>query len=178
MAIMSKLNWYPVASGHYWRARFSSISRRHFLLLSPSMVHRWQWTPLYLFFCLFETVASYDLVREYSGSTFFDGWDFFGSWDNLTLGLRFQLKSLNLFWFLLARGYLVGQWKWCLHARLGLCQWCRQRYTQSRQHDGCLAKLQEKCCEFSEISMSLVVIRSFERWGSQLLISMTLVLCG
>lgn len=27
----------------------------------------------------------YDLVREYSGSNFFEGWDFYGSWDNLTL---------------------------------------------------------------------------------------------
>ncbi|KAI0264732.1 concanavalin A-like lectin/glucanase domain-containing protein [Gloeopeniophorella convolvens] len=30
--------------------------------------------------------ASYDLVREYSGTSFFDRWDFYGSWDNLTLG--------------------------------------------------------------------------------------------
>ncbi|KAI0056594.1 hypothetical protein BV25DRAFT_1903121 [Artomyces pyxidatus] len=29
---------------------------------------------------------SYDIVREYSGQTFFDRWDFYGSWDNLTLG--------------------------------------------------------------------------------------------
>jgi len=28
----------------------------------------------------------YDLVRDYSGLTFFDEWDFYGSWDNLTLG--------------------------------------------------------------------------------------------
>ncbi|KAI0372082.1 hypothetical protein BV20DRAFT_1120294 [Pilatotrama ljubarskyi] len=27
----------------------------------------------------------YDLVRDYSGPNFFDGWDFYGSWDNLTL---------------------------------------------------------------------------------------------
>ena len=31
--------------------------------------------------------AAYDIVREYSGSTFFDRWDFYGSWDNLTLGV-------------------------------------------------------------------------------------------
>ena len=30
--------------------------------------------------------AGYALVREYSGSSFFDRWDFFGNWDNLTLG--------------------------------------------------------------------------------------------
>ncbi|KAF5376167.1 hypothetical protein D9757_009320 [Collybiopsis confluens] len=29
---------------------------------------------------------AYDVVREYSGITFFDEWDFYGSWDNLTLG--------------------------------------------------------------------------------------------
>ncbi|KAI0635303.1 concanavalin A-like lectin/glucanase domain-containing protein [Trametes polyzona] len=27
----------------------------------------------------------YDLVRDYSGQHFFDGWDFYGYWDNLTL---------------------------------------------------------------------------------------------
>ncbi|KAI0336817.1 hypothetical protein GY45DRAFT_1237765 [Cubamyces sp. BRFM 1775] len=27
----------------------------------------------------------YDLVRDYSGQNFFDGWDFYGYWDNLTL---------------------------------------------------------------------------------------------
>ncbi|KAF9268860.1 hypothetical protein L218DRAFT_535714 [Marasmius fiardii PR-910] len=31
-------------------------------------------------------VFAYDLVRDYSGPTFFDDWDFYGSWDNLTLG--------------------------------------------------------------------------------------------
>jgi hypothetical protein len=33
--------------------------------------------------------AAYDLVRDYSGQTFFEGWDFYGSWDNLTLGVCF-----------------------------------------------------------------------------------------
>ena len=31
--------------------------------------------------------TSYDIVRDYSGATFFDRWDFYGSWDNLTLGM-------------------------------------------------------------------------------------------
>ncbi|KZP14965.1 glycoside hydrolase family 16 protein [Athelia psychrophila] len=31
-------------------------------------------------------VAGYDLVRDYSGANFFEGWDWYGSWDNLTLG--------------------------------------------------------------------------------------------
>ncbi|KAF9485088.1 hypothetical protein BDN70DRAFT_871784 [Pholiota conissans] len=32
------------------------------------------------------SAASFNLVKDYSGSTFFDEWDFYGSWDNLTLG--------------------------------------------------------------------------------------------
>ena len=30
--------------------------------------------------------AAYNLVREYSGSSFFEGWDFYGNYDNLTNG--------------------------------------------------------------------------------------------
>ncbi|KAJ7109083.1 glycoside hydrolase family 16 protein [Mycena crocata] len=30
--------------------------------------------------------TTYDMVKEYSGSTFFDDWDFYGSFDNLTNG--------------------------------------------------------------------------------------------
>jgi len=30
--------------------------------------------------------TTYDMVKEYSGSTFFDGWDFYGKFDNLTNG--------------------------------------------------------------------------------------------
>ncbi|KAF9240470.1 concanavalin A-like lectin/glucanase domain-containing protein [Melanogaster broomeanus] len=40
---------------------------------------------LFLIF-LFRAGMAYDIIREYAGSTFFDGWDFYGSWDNLTLG--------------------------------------------------------------------------------------------
>jgi hypothetical protein len=29
---------------------------------------------------------AYELVEDFSGTTFFDKWDFFGHWDNLTLG--------------------------------------------------------------------------------------------
>ncbi|TFY83334.1 hypothetical protein EWM64_g679 [Hericium alpestre] len=35
---------------------------------------------------LIQAATCYDIVREYSGQTFFDRWDFYGSWDNLTLG--------------------------------------------------------------------------------------------
>ena len=37
--------------------------------------------------------AAYDLVREYSGVSFFDRWDFYGMWDNLTL-VRLSLVLL------------------------------------------------------------------------------------
>ncbi|KAI0342297.1 hypothetical protein BDW22DRAFT_1330594 [Trametopsis cervina] len=32
------------------------------------------------------SAQAFDLVRDYSGQTFFQGWDFYGYWDNLTLG--------------------------------------------------------------------------------------------
>jgi len=41
---------------------------------------------LVLILPLLPTAVCYDMVREYSGQTFFDRWDFYGSWDNLTLG--------------------------------------------------------------------------------------------
>lgn len=52
-------------------------------------------TLLYLFshiLSFFPRVVSYDLVRDYSGATFFDRWDFYGSWDNLTLGTSIRSK--------------------------------------------------------------------------------------
>ncbi|TBU23644.1 concanavalin A-like lectin/glucanase domain-containing protein [Dichomitus squalens] len=36
---------------------------------------------------------SYDLLRDYSGQHFFDGWDFYGSWDNLTLSAVWWLNE-------------------------------------------------------------------------------------
>ncbi len=29
--------------------------------------------------------VAYNIARDYSGQTFFDGWDYYGFWDNLTL---------------------------------------------------------------------------------------------
>ena len=42
-----------------------------------------------------QTCSAYDVVRQYSGSSFFDAWDFYGYWDNLTLGKPLQ-QSLFL----------------------------------------------------------------------------------
>ncbi|KAA1473066.1 hypothetical protein DENSPDRAFT_839490 [Dentipellis sp. KUC8613] len=41
---------------------------------------------LVLLLPLLPVTSSYDIVRDYSGQTFFDRWDFYGNWDNLTLG--------------------------------------------------------------------------------------------
>ncbi|THV07260.1 hypothetical protein K435DRAFT_959858 [Dendrothele bispora CBS 962.96] len=52
--------------------------------------------------CLFlaqipSLTKGYDLVRDYSGITFFDEWDFYGSWDNLTLGDVVWLSESDAF---------------------------------------------------------------------------------
>ncbi|KAF9003228.1 hypothetical protein BDQ17DRAFT_489203 [Cyathus striatus] len=52
---------------------------------------------LTLFPLLFASIQAYDLVTDYSGSTFFDGWDFYGSWDNLTLGDTWWLNRDDAF---------------------------------------------------------------------------------
>ncbi|KAI0305128.1 hypothetical protein B0F90DRAFT_1701537 [Multifurca ochricompacta] len=48
-------------------------------------------------FLLFPYTTSYDIIRDYSGSTFFDHWDFYGSWDNLTLGDVWWLDRASAF---------------------------------------------------------------------------------
>ncbi|KAK0192326.1 glycoside hydrolase family 16 protein [Armillaria mellea] len=54
---------------------------------------------LLLFYILFscQLGSAYDIVRDYSGSTFFDRWDFFGNWDNLTLGDVWWLSKADAF---------------------------------------------------------------------------------
>jgi hypothetical protein len=37
--------------------------------------------------------ASFQVVQDFSGSTFFDKWDFFGNYDNLTGGESFALQD-------------------------------------------------------------------------------------
>ena len=33
-------------------------------------------------------VVGFEIIHDYSGDTFFDGWDYYGKWDNLTLGMH------------------------------------------------------------------------------------------
>jgi hypothetical protein len=35
------------------------------------------------------SLATYDLVKIYSGNSFFDSWSYYGHYDNLTLGVQF-----------------------------------------------------------------------------------------
>jgi len=42
---------------------------------------------LLLLFFPIVNAATFDLVDDFSGKTFFDKWDFYGHYDNLTLGL-------------------------------------------------------------------------------------------
>jgi hypothetical protein len=56
-------------------------------------------TLLYLVSCVLSLLprsVSYDLVRDYSGATFFDRWDFYGSWDNLTLGVFVRRLEISV----------------------------------------------------------------------------------
>jgi len=48
-------------------------------------------------FALFAPTFCFDIVKDYSGTNFFDGWDFFGSWDNLTLGDVWWLDASDAF---------------------------------------------------------------------------------
>lgn len=50
-----------------------------------------------LFSSLLATSSCFDIVKDYSGLNFFDGWDFFGSWDNLTLGDVWWLNASDAF---------------------------------------------------------------------------------
>jgi hypothetical protein len=63
---------------------------------------------LSLFLSLLPSSTSYDLVREYSGPTFFDRWDFFGSWDNLTLGVLARIFHCIFF----PSPHLIGDVWW------------------------------------------------------------------
>jgi hypothetical protein len=57
------------------------MNRFLFLILTTASLQFWS------------DAIAYDLVRDYSGQTFFQGWDFYGSWDNLTLGIFIVLIS-------------------------------------------------------------------------------------
>ncbi len=47
-------------------------------------------------FALFRHIHCFDLVKDYSGLSFFDDWDFYGGYDNLTLGTPVYLSSFFL----------------------------------------------------------------------------------
>ncbi|KAG9311601.1 concanavalin A-like lectin/glucanase domain-containing protein [Chiua virens] len=44
------------------------------------------WSTLGVLFITTSYVTAFDLIREYAGTNFFDGWDFYGNIDNLTWG--------------------------------------------------------------------------------------------
>jgi len=48
---------------------------------------------------LVSTTLGYNIIRDYSGSTFFDGWDFYGAPDNLTLGMTNGFTSFETHFF-------------------------------------------------------------------------------
>ena len=93
-------------------SRQSSIPTLH--MLGTTLFHLFIYV-LSLLPCL----VSYDLVRDYSGSTFFDRWDFYGSWDNLTLGVCVRSKFLVLLTFLPDRRCRVGGPRFCFPAEPG-----------------------------------------------------------
>ncbi len=53
---------------------------------------------------------AYNIARDYSGPSFFDGWDFYGSWDNLTLSEYFILSILLRSRSLANRGRMLKSW--------------------------------------------------------------------
>lgn len=55
------------------------------MLISRQSAFQVLWTCIILLFLA--PANGYDIVRDYSGQAFFEGWDFFGGWDNLTLGV-------------------------------------------------------------------------------------------
>ena len=51
------------------------------------------------FALLVSTSWGYNVTRDYSGSTFFDGWDFYGAPDNLTFGTTNGFTSFDAQFF-------------------------------------------------------------------------------
>jgi len=52
----------------------------------------WWWSILGALLIASSHVVTYDIIRDYSGSTFFDGWEFYGNLDGLTLGTSLALS--------------------------------------------------------------------------------------
>jgi hypothetical protein len=64
------------------------------------------------FLSLLSSSTSYDLVRDYSGTTFFDRWDFYGSWDNLTLGELARILIILISSSSISLLFLIGDVWW------------------------------------------------------------------
>ena len=41
------------------------------------------------------SLAAYDLVKTYSGNSFFDSWSYYGHYDNLTSGVQLSYRSYS-----------------------------------------------------------------------------------
>jgi hypothetical protein len=40
------------------------------------------------------SLATYDLVKTYSGNSFFDSWSYYGHYDNLTFGVQSSCSTI------------------------------------------------------------------------------------
>ena len=65
-------------------ARCYSFS--HFRLRIVTLVTMHWWSILGALLIVSSHAVAFDVIRDYSGSTFFDAWDFYGNLDNLTWG--------------------------------------------------------------------------------------------
>ena len=85
---------------------------------------------------LVPTTLGYNLLRDYSGSTFFDGWDFYGAPDNLTNGTMNGFTSLETY-FIFRRERQLGVGGGGHERASCVREQPRSRYTQGGQHDKC-----------------------------------------
>jgi len=84
-------------------------------------------------------LAAYDLVKTYSGNSFFDSWSYYGHYDNLTSGewlswLTIRTTPLTL---PVNRGCHLRQPDDCPPAAAHIRELCRECHNQSRQYDIC-----------------------------------------
>lgn len=69
------------------------------------------------------SLTAYNLVKEYSGQNFFNGWDFYGNYDNLTSGVyhyvTFKESSVDV---VIIRRCHLGRPGECDPVSPGVCQ--------------------------------------------------------